>query len=266
MKLFNRMTGAGWVLIVAGALVVGGCGSDDEEDTTAALTGGGEEAGDEAAGEEAGDEAGDEAGGETTIELPTECGEDGGVVCPAPIESATEVTVEQIAEGAPEAFTGGDVPAGNYELTKVVLYPGSMTANQSKLPVDITVKNNGSFGSAVFDGDAWGIQANLDVEIDALGNVVPLQEALQGGGCFAVEGVTLAGDVTQCSEESDEEGGFELPNSFDYNNDGATVQMLLKFPVDALLAGLEDNPSIAGVLAAVLVNDLQVVLEMEAVE
>ena len=40
--------------------------------------------------------------------------------------------------------------------------------------------------------------------------------------------------------------------------------VLLLFPVEALLEGLEGNP-IAGVLSAILVNDLQVVLTMQAV-
>jgi hypothetical protein len=173
--------------------------------------------------------------------------------------------VTQEASGTPEAFTGGDIPAGDYELTKVTLYPGSMTADGSALPVEISVTNNGSNGAAVFDGDAWGITANLDLSIDALGNAIDLQEGLIGGGCFAAEGVTLSGDVTQCAEEdAGDEASFTLPSSFDYTNNGTELELLLIFPVDALLAGLEGNP-IAGVLAAVLVNDLQVVLTMSAV-
>ena len=283
MKLFNRMTQAGWVLIAVGSLMVAGCGSDEEAEPAAAVEGGeAAEEGGEAAeeggetaeeGGEAAEEGGEaaEEGGEAAEEggeggdLPTECGEDGGIYCPAPIESSTEVEVVQEPSGTPAAFTGGDVPAGDYELTKVTLYPGSMTADASALPVEIEVTNNGSFGAAVFDGDAWGISANLDLAISALNNDIALQEGLVGGGCFAASGVTLSGDVTQCAEEDGGEESFELPSSFDYNNNGGDIELLLLFPVDALLAGLEGNP-IAGVLAAVLVNDLQVVLTMQAVE
>ena len=305
MKLFNNITVAGWVLILAGALATAGCGSDETTDTTAgaeaateeggeaaaeeggeaAAEEGGEaaaEEGGEAAAEEGGEaateeggeaateeggEAATEEGGEAAAEeggesFLTECGPDGAIYCPAPLESSSEVVVEQVAEGSPDAFTGGDVPAGDYLLTKVTLYPGSMTADGSKLPVDVTITNNGSNGSAIFDGDAWGLSANLDLAISALGNDIALAESLLGGGCFTAEGVTLTGDVTQCAAEGTT-SDFTLPSSFDYSNDGTTVELLLNFPVDALLGGLEGNP-IAGVLSAVLVNDLQVVLTMEA--
>jgi len=174
--------------------------------------------------------------------------------------------VLQVPEGAPAAFTGGDVPSGAYELVKVTVYPGAMTANEGKLPVEITVNNNGSSGAALFETDAWGLQANLDLEIDALGNLVPVQEALQGGGCFTVVDVALEGDVMQCAEEdTGDDLSFELPSSFDYNNDGDTVELLLKFPIEGLLETLEGNP-LAGVLAALLVNDLPVVMEMKKIE
>ena len=167
--------------------------------------------------------------------------------------------------GVPAAFTGGDIPTGDFELTKVTLYPGSMTADQSALPVELSVTNNGTTGSGTFVDSAWAISADLNIAVSALGNDLALEESLLGGGCFVAEGNVLSGDVTQCSDSSGEESDFELPNSFQYTNADGTLELLLEFPVEALLAGLEGNP-IAGVLAAVLVNDLQVVLTLVAVQ
>ena len=331
MKLFNRVTVAGWVLIAAGSLVAVGCGGDDEDDATA-ITGGmglelegseaaeeggetaeeggetteesgetagetaeeeggeaaeaeggetGEEEGGEAAEEEGGEaaeeeggEAAEEEGGEATeeeggeggevsVELPQACGEDGETVyCPEVTPSETAVEVLQVTEGFAPDFTGGDVPTGDYEITSIALYTGAMTADGSAIPIPLAINDNGSTGAATFDGDAWGIQANLNVGIEAVGNALDLNEALAGGGCFAAEGNVLAGDVTQCAEEEVEESSFELPNTFQYTNNGGSVDLLLVFPVEALTESIP--PELAPVVGALLVNDLPVVLTMEA--
>ena len=95
----------------------GGEAAEEEGGEAAEEEGGeaAEEEGGEAAEEEGGEAAGEEGGEE--VVLPEACGEGEGIYCPEVLVSETAV-VAQVAEGFAPDFTGGDVPAGDFEIVK----------------------------------------------------------------------------------------------------------------------------------------------------
>lgn len=182
-------------------------------------------------------------------------------ICPLPPEGSPDAAIIQLP-GVPEPLAGGVPPQGAYEVIAAEIYPDSLGGGEP-LALEVEVSSNGNtYGSTIFVGDGWALNANMDllIKVPMLGQSVSIVQELTGGGCYAIDGAWLTGDLLECAAGLLPE--FEFPDLFGWETNGDVLRLHVFFPKEAILATIPEE--YVALFGAFLQDDLQVVFVLGA--
>jgi len=205
------------------------------------------------------EDAAEDTTGENDTSVVGTC--EAGLTCPAAPQGEPDIEIVK-AEGDAPVLTGGPAPSGTYNLDKVEIYLGVLMGGSPLVDAVGVASQGNTYGSVIFEEEAWGISANLDIglELPVVNESLELSQDVTGGGCFSVDASQIVTDILECYDGDG--GDITLPGFFDYETGEGTLTLMLSLPNEDVLTSVpEEYMALAGGL---LTGDLPIVLQFSS--